>query len=448
MKERDSFNNTMGAFVALVGSAIGLGNLWRFPYLVGTNGGAVFIIIYILCVLLLCLPVLISEYIVGRRSHANAYGAFKVLAPGSKWKYAGFASVICAVCILSFYCVVGGWTVDYLVKAMQFKFSIANTAVLENIFGGIVTSKYESTAYLLIFMTITGIVVMGGVKNGIEKCNKVLMPVLFILILAIIIRSLTLPGASQGLKFLFYPDFSKVTPNMILAALGQGFFSLSIGCGTVMTYASYIKKENNLVKTTTYTVLADTLFAILAGIAIMPAVFSYGISPSEGAGLAFVSLPYVFANMPLGGIVAILFFFILFIAALSSAISLLEVPTAYLKEEFKKGRKRAVLISLILITVLGILCSLSEGVLSGFKIFGDNLFDLFNNVSSNIFMTMCGILILVFVGWRMKKSDFEDEMTSGGMYRYKPAFLKTLRILIRYIAPAAVGLIMINALFF
>lgn len=441
--DRDNFGSRFGVLVAMAGSAVGLGNLWRFPYLVGTNGGAAFIIIYLIFVFFLCLPIMYSEFIVGRRSQANVFGAFKILAPGSKWSVVGIIGVLASISILSFYCVVGGWTIDYMVKAMTFQFK-ADSQELSDMFTQTVTSNYEPLIYLLVFLALTGLIVIAGVKKGIEKYTKIMMPMLFVMVIIIAVRSLTLPHAEEGVTFLLKPDFSKVTSRTMLEALGQAFFSLSLGCGTIMTYGSYVSKQENIVKTSVFTSLADTVFAIIAGLAIMPAVFAFGISPEQGPGLVFVTLPHVFAQLPLGSIVAILFFFILFIAAITSSISLLEVAVAYIKEEFKISRALAVGISLAIVTVLGALCSLSQGVLADVKISGWNFFDFFDKISANIFMPIGGFLIVIFVGWRMSRADYIDEITSGGTLRFHKWILIGIRFLIKFVAPIVIGIIMLN----
>ncbi|MBQ1747493.1 MAG: sodium-dependent transporter, partial [Bacteroidales bacterium] len=300
-KERDSFKSSLGVILALIGSAIGLGNLWRFPYLVGTNGGAAFIIIYLVCIVFLCMPIMVGEFVIGRRSQANVFGAFKKLSSGSGWKHTGALAVLTCITLLSFYVVVGGWTIDYFVKSLRMVFTPQTDFAAE--FNNMVSSTGEILSFTVLFLVINGVVILAGVRKGIERTNKYLMSMLAVLIVLIAVYSLTLPGAKQGLDFLFKPDFSKVNFDTALNALGQGFLSLSIGCGSIITYASYTRKETNLLKTTTITTLSDTAFAIIAGIAILPAVFSAGMSPSEGAGLAFVSLPYVFANMPMGKII-------------------------------------------------------------------------------------------------------------------------------------------------
>ena len=446
MAKRESFGSGFGVLVAMAGSAVGLGNLWRFPYLVGTNGGAAFIIIYLAFVLLLALPIMYSEFIIGRRSQANVFGAYKVLAPKSKWCGVGLVYVMASLCIISFYCVVGGWTINYFWKAVTFRFSTPDTALLGNMFADTVTSSTQPLIFMLIFLLATALIVMAGIKDGIERYTKVMMPVLFVIVVIVAIRSVTLPGAGAGLEFLFKPDFSKVTATTLLDALGQAFFSLSIGCGTVMTYASYVNKKENIVGLSAETAIADTLFAIIAGLAIMPAVFAFGISPAEGPGLVFITLPYIFAQIPLGAFLAIMFFFMLFIAALTSSISQLEVIVSYLIEEFKLGRKVSILISMAVVVTFGVLCSLSQGVLSEVKIFGNNIFDCFDKFSANLLLPLGGFFAVIFVGWRMKKPDFTDEITSGGIHPFKKWFLTYIYFSIKYLAPIVVAIILIRGL--
>ncbi|MEG1120438.1 MAG: sodium-dependent transporter [Bacteroidales bacterium] len=441
---RDNFGSRFGVLVAMAGSAVGLGNLWRFPYLVGTNGGAAFIIIYLVFVFLLCIPIMYAEFIIGRRSEANAFGAFRVLAPGSKWSVIGLLGVFAAISILAFYSVVGGWTIDYIAKAFMFKFDITNTAELETMFSNSVSSTFEPILYMSIFLILTGLIVIAGVKQGIEKYTKLMMPLLFFLVIIIAVRSVTLPNSMEGLSFLFKPDFSKVTASTFLDALGQAFFSLSLGCGCILTYGSYVKKDENIVKTSVYTSVADTLFAIIAGLAIMPAVFSFGISPSEGPGLVFVTLPLVFAQIPMGGLLAILFFFILFFAAITSSISLLEVIVAYMIEELKIKRIPSVIISLIFIFFLSSLCSLSQGTLADVKILGVTFFDFFDGLSANVLMPVGGFLTVVFVGWRLGKANFKDEITSKGYVRLQEWFVNFTYFTIKYIAPIVISVILVR----
>ena len=443
MEKRDSFASSFGVLVAMAGSAVGLGNLWRFPYLVGTNGGAAFIIIYLAIVLVLALPIMYAEFVVGRRAQTNVYGAFKKLAPGSKWGIIGILAIICCILIVSFYSVVGGWTIDYLVKSVTGGLS-AGTAGFDSLFENTVTSSFRPLFYMLLFVGISAAVLLAGVKDGIEKYSKVLMPLLFLMVVVIAVRSVTLPGASGGVDFLFKPDFSKVTANTFLDALGQAFFSLSVGFGIIFTYASYVKKDENVVKMSVQTSIADTVFAILAGVAIMPAVFAFGISPSQGPGLVFVTLPYVFAQLPLGSVMAAIFFFVLFVAAMTSAISLLEVAVAYVIEEFKISRKASVLSVVALVLFLGVFCSLSQGVLGDVKILGNNIFDLFDKTTANILIPVGALLIVLFAGWKMKREDFIDEITSSGKHNLNPVYMKIVLFSVRYLAPVVIAIIMVR----
>lgn len=443
MEKRDSFASSFGVLVAMAGSAVGLGNLWRFPYLVGTNGGAAFIIIYLAIVFVLALPIMYAEFTVGRRAQSNVFGAFKKLAPGSKWGITGILAIICCILIVSFYSVVGGWTLDYLVKAVMGEFSSGREG-LDGLFAQTVSSNWRPLLFMLLFVGTSSAVLLAGVKDGIEKYSKVLMPLLFLMVIIIAVRSVTLPGAGAGLDFLFKPDFSKVTANTFLDALGQAFFSLSVGFGIIFTYASYVNKNENLIKMSVQTAAADTTFAIIAGIAIMPAVFAFGIEPGQGPGLVFVTLPYVFAQLPLGSVMAAIFFFVLYVAALTSAISLLEVAVAYVIEELKINRRAAVLIVTLIVLFLGTFCSLSQGLLGDVKIFGNNIFDLFDKTTANILIPLGALLIVLFAGWRMKWSDFEDEITSSGKHRINPVYLKFIKFSVRYLAPVVIAVIMIR----
>lgn len=446
MEQRGNFGSRFGILAAMAGSAVGLGNLWRFPYLVGTNGGAAFILIYLILVFVLCIPIMYAEFLIGRRSGANAFGAFNILAKGSKWNIIGLLSVLASISILSFYSVVGGWTIDYFFKSLTFKFNNISQEQLNVFFSETVSSNFEPLIFLLIFLVVTALIVIAGIEKGIEKYSKIMMPVLFAIVIIIAIRSMTLPNAQAGIDFLFKPDFSKVTSNMVLDAMGQAFFSLSLGMGCILTYGSYVNKRENIVKTSFLTSISDTGFALIAGLAIMPAVFAFGIAPSEGPGLVFVILPHIFQQIPFGSFLAIIFFFALFIAAITSSISLFEVVVAYLKEEFKLSRYMSVFITFAICLFFGTFCSLSQGSMSEFKILGFNIFDFFDYLSSNILLPLGGILIVLFVGWRMKKEDFLDELTSGGTIHFKKWFLVFTRFIIKYLAPIIIGIIMIRGL--
>ncbi len=435
--KRDSFASSFGVLVAMAGSAVGLGNLWRFPYLVGENGGAAFILIYLGFVILAGMPVMLAEFIIGRRGQASARGAFQKLAPGTHWGIVGVLGVICCLCILSFYSVVGGWCTEYLFKSVCFDFTEGDPENLKTLFSSFSSSVWLPILCHTIFLALTAGVVVAGIQNGIEKFSKVMMPLLFLIIIGIAIRSMTLPGSGSGLRFLFEPNWSKVTSQTFLAALGQAFFSLSLGSCMVVTYASYVKKDANIISLSTQTAVADTLFAIIAGCAIMPAVFAFGISPGEGPDLVFVTLPHIFSQMPLGGVIAIFFFVALLLAALTSSIAMLEVIVAFCIEQFNMKRKVAVALVFCGVWILGCLCSLSFGPLSNWRVLGKTIFELFDFLSANFLMLIGGLLIVIFAGWKLGKAVVFDEITNGGTHHVPAWLLKTILFLIRFMAPAA-----------
>lgn len=439
MAARESFGSRFGALVAMAGSAVGLGNLWRFPYLVGENGGAAFIIVYIALSFLICLPIFISEFVVGRRSQRNAFAAFRDLSGGSAWRWVGLFTVIVPLVVLSYYSVIGGWSIEYLIKSCTFSFTGSESyAAMNTMFIDFVSAPWAPLIFHTLFLLITTLIVMVGIKDGIEKFSKVMMPMLFFIVIAIAIYSLTLPGAGKGVDYLFNPDFSKIDAKACAAALGQAFFSLSLGFGTMMTYASYVDKKENILFQSTATAVSDLAFALIAGIAIMPAVFAFGLDPQSGPGLVFETLPFVFSQMPAGGFVAILFFVALLVAALTSSISMLEVAVAYLVEEKRFSRMAACLILFVICWIVGAVCSLSFGPLSDITIGGRTIFDFFDNLSSNILMTLGSLLTVLFVGWRLKKTDIYDEFTNGGTLRTNVKIFGVLWFLIRFVAPLAI----------
>ena len=445
--KRDSFGSRFGALVAMAGSAVGLGNLWRFPYLVGENGGAAFIIIYILMVFFLCLPIFISEFVIGRRSQRNAFAAFRDLSGGSAWKWVGLFTVIVPLIVLSYYSVIGGWSAEYLLKSVTFSFTGGESQTSMNtLFTDFVSSTWMPLIMHTIFLLATTLIVVIGIKDGIEKFSKVMMPLLFFIVISIAVYSLTLPGASKGMDYLFKPDFSKIDGNTFAAALGQAFFSLSLGFGTIMTYASYVDKKENALFQSTATAVSDLAFALIAGIAIMPAVFAFGLDPQSGPGLVFETLPFVFSQMPAGGIIAIAFFVALLVAALTSSISILEVAVAYLVEEKGFKRVNACGVLFILCWAVGALCSLSFGPLSGVKIAGQSIFDFFDSSSSNILMTLGSLLTVLFVGWRLKKTDVYDEFTNSGSISANVKLFGVLWFLIRFVCPLAIIFIFVSGL--
>ena len=444
---RDSFGSRFGAIVAMAGSAVGLGNLWRFPYLVGENGGAAFIIVYILLSFLICLPIFVSEFVIGRRSQKNAYAAFRDLSGGSEWRWVGLFTVIVPLIVLSYYSVIGGWSVEFLLKSLSFSFSDASRITMNTMFTDFVSSTWAPLATHTVFLLITTLIVIVGIKDGIEKFSKVMMPLLFMIVVAIAIYSLTLPGASAGVDYLFRPDFSKIDAKSCASALGQAFFSLSLGFGPIMTYASYVSKKENILTQSAATAISDLMFALIAGVAIMPAVFAFGIDPQAGPGLVFETLPYIFGQMPAGGLIAILFFAALLVAALTSSISMLQVAVAYLVEEKRFSRVWACITLFVICWVVGALCSLSFGPLSDIRINGDNLFDFLDSLSSNVLMTLGSLFTVLFVGWRLKRTDIYDEFTNGGTISTNVRIFGVLWFLIRYICPLAIISIFLVGIF-
>ena len=447
--QRENFTSKFGVIMAMAGSAVGLGNIWRFPYIVGEYGGAAFILVYIIATIFLSLPVFLSETIIGRRSRSNTFGAMEKLAPGTPWKWLGLATVISTMILLSYYSVVGGWSVEYLFKSLAFDFTGVPSEEMTGVFGTFISSTWEPVVMHTIFLLMCAGIILGGVKKGIERFSKITMPILFILIVVIMGYAISLPGSGEGVRYLLNPDWSKLSAEAVAAAIGQSFYSLSLGVGTILTYGSYVRREENLLFSSAGTATSDLLFALLAGFAIMPAVFAAGIAPGSGPGLVFETLPFIFNKMGgevplLGAIIAILFFLTILVAALTSAISLLEVGVAYLCEEKKLSRPVATGVLFVFVWGIGILCSLSFGSLSELKILGCTIFEFFDKLCSNYLMVLGGLLFTIFVGWKMSREDVRDELTSGG--RFSNRIFPVLWFLIRYVAPLAVLTIFITNL--
>ncbi len=444
MEKRDGFASKFGVIAAAAGSAIGLGNIWRFPYVAGENGGAAFILVYLFFVVAIGVPVMLSEFTIGRRAQRNPIGAFNKLRPGSQWKLVGVMGVVVAFMILAFYSTVAAWTMHYVYLAVINAFAGKDSAALNDMFVSFQTSAFMPLFWQVVFMALTAWIVLAGIEKGIEKYTKILMPLLFVIIIILDIRAVTLDGASEGLAFLFNPDFSKITSATILEALGQAFFSLSIGMGVLITYGSYMPKNNNLSNVAFEVSFFDTLIAILAGVAIFPAVFAFHIQPSAGPGLVFLTLPGIFQAMPGGYIFAVLFFLLLLVAALTSSISVLEVVVAYFVEEKNMSRKKATAIATVSITILGVFATLSFGPLADFKILSKTVFDLLDFTSANIMLPLGGFFIVIFLGWVLPKKDVIDEISNGGQLKIK--LFVIFYFIIRYIAPVAIGLIFLNGL--
>lgn len=430
---RDGFTNKFGVIAAAAGSAVGLGNIWRFPYVAGENGGGAFLLVYLGFILLIGLPVMLSELLIGRKAQKNVFGAFRTLAPEKPvFMSVGIMGVGAAFMILAFYAVVAGWTMEYTYLAITNSLSDMNSTQLSAFFKEFKSSTSGPLLWMGIFMVLTAGIVVGGVKNGIEKYTKILMPLLLVIIIVLCIKSVSLDGAEAGLSFLFKPDFSKLSGSVILEALGQAFFSLSIGMGVIATYGSYIQKKENLMFTAFSVSFADSMIAVLAGVAIFPAVFAFGIDPSSGPGLVFETLPNVFNSMQSGYIFSVAFFILLVIAALTSSVSLLEVVVAYFTEELKLNRKKSTLIAAGSIAILGALCVVSADV-----------FSFFDWTSSNILLPLGGILIAVFVGWILGHKKMKEELEAHGGKAY---FMGVLIIILKFVAPIAISAVFLHGL--
>lgn len=448
--KRENFGGRMAVIAAFAGSAIGLGNIWRFPYLVGENGGAAFIFIYIAFTLILSLPIFLAESAIGRSSQANCRAAVGFLVPGRVGQMFGLLMVFTPLWIVSYYSVVGGWSIDYLVQACHLDFVRATPDQLAGGFERFIARPWLPVVFHLIFMGITVAVVAFGVKDGIEKFCKWSIPTLFILIVFLVVYSLTLPGAFKGVEYLLKPDFSKVTAHTFIDALGQSFFSLSLGTGIVITYSSYVKKSENLMLAGVGTAVSDLLFALLAGFAIIPAVFSAGIEPGAGPTLIFDTLPFIFSSLAqhapiLSTLASVLFFLAIFIAALTSSISLLEVGVAYLTEERGLKRGWACILLFVLCGAFGTLCSLSFGPLSQVKLLGLNLFDFADSTASNVFMVLGSLISVILAGWVMPRKALFHELTNGGVLRKNARLFPLMLFLMRYVAPIGILVLILSS---
>jgi len=445
---REGFSSGFAVFFATLGSAVGLGNIWKFPYLTGENGGAAFLIVYLLCVAFVGIPLMISEFYIGRKTRLNAVGSFEKLAPGKPWKLIGYMGVLAAYLIMFFYSSVAGWVYSYIFKAIRGDFIGITPEIAESKFTETLTSPYAPIIWQVLFLAIVGVVIVLGVRKGIERVTKTLMPLLFILIIICDIRALTLPGAKEGLAFLFAPDFSVIGPLTILTALGLAFFKLSIGMGTMITYSSYFTQNNNMINTATRVAVSDIIVSILAGIAIFPALFSFGMEPSAGPGLLFMTIPLVFSQMPFGNLLLIAFFTLTAIAATTASISIVETTVLFFSEQMKVPRKIAVAINISIMAIIGITASLSassDGLLGGVKIFGKTFFDFFDFASSNILLPLGGLFIAIFIGYVIKKDDFIKELSNDGKIK-NVGLIKALFFLLRYITPLLVILVFLNSL--
>lgn len=450
MAAKVTFSSRVGLIAATVGSAVGLGNIWRFPAETQSNGGSAFLIVYILCILCLGIPIMLAEFSLGRGGRGDAESVFRKLAPNSKWWIAGALAILAAYIICAFYMVVAGWTLEYLWQSITgdlYTVSDISAQAMESGFKNkmqeYVCSDWNPLVNTYILIALNLVILMGGVQKGIERMSNILMPILFLLLLIFAGVSLSLPGASEGLKFFFAPDFSKITPEVIVNALGQSFFSLSLGMGILITYSSYYPKNTKLVSTAFTVSFLDLLVAILMGIIIFPAISSFGLNNAtlEGTTLVFVTLPEIFASMPLTRLWSTLFFLLLIVAALTSTISISEVPIAWIQDKYKKSRKVACCIVLLPLFLFSAICSLSFGSLSYIKIAGLGIFDFLDTFATNILLPVVSILTCLFIGWKLKPEFFKNEITNSNTI-YNKVYPYILFI-IKYCAPPMLLIILI-----
>ena len=445
-QERAKFGSKMGVILATAGSAIGLGNVWRFPYMAGENGGAAFIIFYILCVVMLGLPCMVSEFIIGRHAQANTARAYNKISSSRIWTAVGCLSVLTGFLITSYYAVVSGWCLQYIYASLMGHLD-GDPEYFKQYFANFSTHPVKPIVWTVAILGITHLVIQHGVRDGIERASKMLMPTLFILLLVLVVSSCLLPNAIAGIEFLFKPDFSKVTPDVLLGALGQSFYSMSIGMGCLCTYASYFSRHTNLLRSAVQIGIIDTFVAILAGLMIFPAAFSVGVSPDSGPSLIFITLPNVFqqafSGMPLVGyIISLAFYALLSLAALTSLISLHEVSTAFFHEELHIGRKKAALIVTLSCSVLGAFCSLSLGGYEVMSFLGKTLFDIFDFVTGQVFLPVCGFLTCLMVGWYLPHKLVRDEFTNWGTLR--GSLFHVYLFAIKYLCPACILIIFLH----
>lgn len=441
MKEkRVGFTTRLGAIAATVGSAVGLGNIWRFPYQAGENGGGAYILIYLLCVVLLGVPIMMSEFIIGRSTHKSMKGAVQELTPGSPFKIFAYVGVLGALLICGYYSVVCGWVIEYLWNSADGSLLGHTPDQYNDMFNTFVSTPQRCVLWTILFLVLNFLVLSRGIKNGIERIANIMMPVLFVLLIVFCVNSLMLPGSMKGMDFLFNIKFDQLGWKGVVDAMGQAFMSLSLGVTCLITYSSYFKDDSNLMKDAVTISALDTLVAILAGIVIFPAVFSFGLEPNAGPKLIFETLPTIFQQMPGGVIWAVLFFVLLFFASITSTISLSEIPITFMIDEYKISRGKAIAITATLMTIIAVLSALSFSTLSNVTIFGKNIFDFLDYVGPNFFMLLGGLVTAIYVGWILKKTVVHDQLTNGGMHRSR--FVQPYIIFcLRYVAPIAIIII-------
>ncbi|RFP07934.1 MULTISPECIES: sodium-dependent transporter [unclassified Duganella] len=445
--KRGGFSSSFGVLAATLGSAVGLGNIWKFPYLTGANGGAGFLLIYLLATLVIGLPVMIAEITMGRAAKANPITALQNLSPkkGLPWWLVGVAGMAAAFLILSFYSEVVAWVFAYVFKAIGGSILSSDRHVTEGAFSALIADPVQSLLWQWGVLAFIGGILLMGVTKGIEGIAKKLMPILFLLLLVLCAVSLSLDKAVDGLAFLFRPDFSKITAGVILTAMGLAFFKLSLGMGTMMTYGSYFRDDQNIPQTTLRVMAADLCVSMLAGIAIFPAVFTFGFEPAAGPALVFITIPAVFSQIPGGQLLMIAFFVLASVAATGAMLSLMEVPVVILHERFGLSRAKATLLTIAGLMLLGSSCALTNNVLANFKLFGMNMFDLFDFVSSNVLLPLGGILLAVFVGWVWGADKFGQALSNQGTLANRST-IRIIFFLLRYVSPVLILLVMLKGL--
>ena len=436
MTKRVGFATRLGAIAAAVGSAVGLGNIWRFPYEAGVNGGGAFILVYIACILVMGIPVILSEFVIGRSTHSNMKSALLKLSPGKKYYLFTYICIFGSFVVIGFYSVVCGWIIEYLYQAALGNLSGHSSQEYNDMFTALVSSPWRCVGWTVLFLILNFMVMSRGIAKGIERVASIMMPLLFLILIVFCVNSLLLPGASEGLKFLFSPDFSQLTMKGVLDAFGQAFLSLSIGISCLVTYSSYFKDDTSLVKDAATVGILDTLVAILSGVMIFPAVFTFGVEPTAGPRLIFEVLPGIFQQMTGGYIWALLFFLLVFFASLTSTISLSEIPITFMIEEHKLSRPRAIAWTALFTFVLAVLAALSFNVLDDIKIFGKSIFDAMDYAASNVFMLIGGLFTAVYVGWILDRKVLHEQLTNGG--RLKGAMEPYFVFCLRYVAPVSI----------
>lgn len=441
----ERFATGIGVLMATLGSAVGLGNIWKFPYLTGKNGGAAFLIIYLACTVVLGFPVMIAEQMLGRKGRGDAVSTFKKVAPKTVWWFIGAAGILSAFLIMAFYTEIAGWVFAYVFKSFGPGLLTTDPALTNAAFTSLVTNPWQSLLWQWVVLAVVGVIIVFGVTKGIEATTKKLLPILAGLLIVIGIRSLTLPGAAQGLAFLFQPDFSKITGPAVMTALGLAFFKLSIGMGCMLTYGSYYGEDQNIPANAARVVGADLVVSLLAGIAIFPAVFAFGFEPAAGTQLLFITIPTVFASMPLGGVFMVLFFVLTSFAAIGAMLSLIEVVVSFLINHMKLTRKRATLATVLSMAALGALAALSNSSLSGVKLFGLTFFDLFDYVTSNLLLPIGGLFIAIYVGWVWGWPKFKAALTNEGTLKNEK-LVKGIFVILKFVTPLLVAIVLLAGL--